>query len=84
MSLPQVQLIGGPFTDSELNVLALGSLVMELSQDEQISTTAGQACGGIKITIALDASGDVVTSPAQFVLPTDQLVPAGAFYRIFS
>ena len=84
MSLPQVQLIGGPFTDSELNVLALGSLVMELSQDEKISTTAGQACGGIKITIALDASGDVVTSPAQFVLPTDQLVPAGAFYTVWA
>jgi hypothetical protein len=84
MSLPQVQLIGGPFTDSELNVLALGTLVMELSQDEQISTTAGQACGGIKISIQLDVDGNVVTSPAQYVLPTDQLVPSGASYTVWA
>jgi hypothetical protein len=84
MSLPQVQLLGGPFTDSELNVLALGTLVMELSQDEQISTTAGQACGGIKIKIALDDDGNVVSSPAQYVLPTDQLIPVGAFYTVWA
>lgn len=84
MALPQVQLIGGPFTDSELNVLALGTLVMELSQDEQISTMAGQACGGIKIKVALDVDGNVVSSPAQYVLPTDQLIPVGAFYTVWA
>ena len=65
MSLPQVQLIGGPFTDCELNVLNDGYLIMELSQDEQINTAAGQACGGIKIKITLNSSGNVSTSPAQ-------------------
>lgn len=84
MAITQVQLIGGPFIDSELNVLANGTLLMELSQDEQITVAPlGQACGGIKIHIKLDASGNVVTSPEQFVLPTDKMNPSGAFYTVW-
>lgn len=76
----KVQLIGGHFQDAEGNVLALGALVLELSQDEQITSLTGQITAGIKIRLALDSAGSVSTSPAQSVWPTDVMNPSGATY----
>jgi len=79
----KVQLIGGHFQDAEGNVLALGHLVMELVQDEQLSSSTGQVCGGIKILINLDANGSVSTSPAQSVWSPENMTPIGASYTVW-
>jgi hypothetical protein len=83
----KVQLINGHFQDAEGNVLALGSLKMTLIQDEQLSSSTGQVCGGITLKILLDANGSVQGTsgdgfPAQSVWPTDQMNPLGASYVV--
>jgi hypothetical protein len=90
MSAPtKVQLIGGNFQDAMGNVLAEGSLTMELVQDEQLSSSTGQVCGGIKITIPLDEEGNVFgtsgdeSEPDQYVWPTDVMTPSGASYTVW-
>ena len=84
MSSPtKVELTGGHFQDSAGNVLAGGTLVMELVQDEQLSMSTGQVCGGIKVTINLDSAGSVDTSPAQSVWPTDIMNPGNASYTVW-
>ena len=87
MAATKVQLINGHWQDSEGNVLALGSLKMALVQDEQLSSSAGQICGGITLTILLDANGNVQGTsgdgfPTQSVWPTDQMNPLGASYTV--
>ena len=87
MAATKVQLINGHWQDSEGNVLALGSLKMVLVQDEQLSSSAGQICGGITLTILLDANGNVQGTsgdgfPTQSVWPTDQMNPLGASYTV--
>lgn len=77
----KVQLTGGAFQDPEGNPLANGYLIMELSQDS-IANSTDQICAGFKIKITLDSSGNVVTSPAQYVWPNDVLSPAGTFYMV--
>jgi hypothetical protein len=84
--MAKVQLTGGAFQDSEGNVLNLGYLVMELSNDEQIPSTT-QIGSGIKVTIELDANGNVFGTetldlPKQYVWPNDLLTPAGSYYRV--
>lgn len=78
--MAHTQLTGGGFTDAAGNVLAFGTLVMQLSQDGVLSEGQGQVSGAIKISILLDINGDVSTSPAQYVWPTDELSPAGTTY----
>ena len=75
------QLSGGAFQDAVGNVLANGYLILQLSQDAQVNGNT-QVVGGYEITINLDASGNVVTSPAQSVWPNDVLSPAGTFYNV--
>jgi hypothetical protein len=90
MSAPtKVQLVGGHFQDATGNVLALGNLVMELVQDEQLSSSTGQVCGGIKITVLLDENGSVQGTsgdgdPAQYVWPTDAMLPLQASYTVWA
>jgi hypothetical protein len=81
MPASKVQLTGGHFQDSEGNLLEDGYLLMKLNQDELV-TDVGQVCSGIEITIQLDASGDVVTSPAQSVWGNDQMSPINSYYRV--
>ena len=81
MPATKVQLTGGSFQDSEGNLLALGTLKMELNQDENV-TGVGQICSGIDIIIKLDANGAVVASPAQSVWGNDQMLPINSFYRV--
>jgi len=77
----KVQLTGGNFQDSEGNLLALGYLIMELSQDETISGV-GNICSGLTIKILLDSSGSVVTSPAQYVWGNDVMMPVNSYYKV--
>ena len=79
----KVVLQGGNFQDAEGNLLALGTLRMELVQDEQLSSDTGQICSGITLQIKLDSSGDVAASPVQSVWPTDVMTPAGASYTVW-
>ena len=90
MSSPsRTQLIGGHFQDAEGNVLDLGRLIMELTGDEQLSSSTGQVCGGIKVTILLDTNGSAQgtsgdSDPMQYVWPTDVMAPSGASYTVWA
>ena len=79
--MAKVTLTGGNFQDSEGNVLALGYLTMQLSQDETV-LGIGQICSGITITIKLDSNGSVVASPAQAVWGNDVMLPVNSYYRV--
>lgn len=75
------QLTGGAFQDILGNLLVDGYLLMELSQDA--STSDGiQITAGTVVKIPLDASGNVVTSPAYSIWPNDVLTPANTFYNV--
>jgi len=80
MSASMVQLVGGHFQDAEGNVLANGYLTLLLSQDASVNDS--QICAGVEITIYLDANGDVVNSPGQFVWGNDVLSPVNTYYRV--
>ena len=62
-----------------------GSLVLVLSQDEQLTSSQGQTCAGITITLSLDSNGNINGTSGdggspQYVWPTDQMVPSNASY----
>src|SRR5690348_12015866 len=75
----QVQIINGSFQDAEGNLLANGSLTLELSQDEQ-AAGSGQICAKRIVTVPLDANGNV--SGTVNVWPNDQLTPANSYYLV--
>lgn len=77
----KVQLEGGAFQDAAGNPLADGYLLMRLSQDGVVNSDE-QVASGIELKIALDSSGNVVTSPAQYVWPNDVITPSGTFYTV--
>jgi hypothetical protein len=80
-----VLLFGGGFQDALGEVIAKGTLRLKLSQDEVLSNNAGQLCGGAEVRIPLDANGNVDTAQANVsVWPTDQMMPAGAFYTVWA
>lgn len=79
----KVQLAGGGFQDISGNLLVNGYLLMELSQDAVVpNTPASQVVSGYTVKISLDSSGNVVSSPAQYVWPNDVLVPNSTFYNV--
>lgn len=85
MAVSKVQLVGGPFLDTAGNPIANGKLILELQNDEQLSSSTGQVGCGIKTTILLDSNGNVQGTsgdgdPAQYVWPTDAMVPINASY----
>lgn len=77
----KTQLIGGNFQDSEGNVLALGYLIMKLSQDGTVSGS-GNICSGLTVRIQLNSSGSVDTSIAQLVWGNDVILPPNSYYRV--
>ena len=77
----KVQIIGGAFQDSEGNVLVNGYLKLHLSQDASVSGV-GNICSGVEITIQLDASGNAVASPPQYIWGNDNLLPINTYYRV--
>ena len=80
MSASRVNIIGGIFQDSEGNVLANGYLKFVLSQDAMVNDS--QICAGIAVTIQLDGSGSISTSPDQYIWGNDQMSPANTFYTV--
>lgn len=78
-----VTLTGGTFQDAMGNLLADGYLIMELSQDEQLSMSQGQAVGARKIKVMLGDDGNVLVSPEQKVWPTDEMNPPNASYTVW-
>ena len=78
-----VTLTGGTFQDAMGNLLSDGYLICELSQDEQLSSSQGQAVGGRKIKVLLGTDGNVLASPAQKVWPTDEMNPGNASYTVW-
>lgn len=86
MSASKVQIVGGAFQDPEGNVLANGSLTLQLNQDCQIPST-GQVAGGIAIKVPLDANGNVQgtsSGSAIMVWPNDVLNPATSYYVVYA
>jgi hypothetical protein len=77
----KVQLIGGAFQDSEGNILTNGQLKFRLSQDASVSGV-GNICSGVEVIIQLDADGNVVSSPAQYLWGNDSLLPINTYYRV--
>jgi hypothetical protein len=70
------QLTGGGFQDILGNVLAYGTMLMQLNVDANLITPISTTISSNdSILILLDANGDVQTSPAQSVVPNDQLIP---------
>jgi hypothetical protein len=75
------QIIGGGFQDAAGNPLANGTLIFELSQDEQ-SPTPGQIGASRKVTVTLDSTGNVPASPAVYIWANDSLNPLNSYYRV--
>lgn len=86
LPFPKVQLFG-TFSDARGNPDANGTLTMQLTADAQVTSPAfgrgiGQLCSGRTVTISLDSDGAIVESPAQYVMATDWLQPAGLQYIV--
>lgn len=64
------------FQDLDGSALALGSVVIRISQD--VMATSGQVCAGMSLTVALDNTGTMVSVPQ--VWPNAQLTPTGSTY----
>ena len=77
----KVQIIGGAFQDPAGNPLANGYLLFELSQDGLVNGSS-QIAAGREIKVTLDANGNVVTSPAQYIWPNDVIIPINTFYTV--
>jgi hypothetical protein len=75
-----VQLVGGNFQDAEGNVLAGGKLTLRLNQDASVNDS--QIAAGIEVDVYLDAFGDAIISPGQFVWGNDVLSPINTYYRV--
>lgn len=81
MTASKVQLTGGHFQDAEGNLLANGYLKMKLNQDGTVPGVCN-VCSGIEISIQLDGSGSVVTSPTQSVWGNDAVMPVNSYYVV--
>jgi len=79
------QIVGGKFQDSLGNVAANGTIEFELSQDCTVNTST-LVCGGRKMTISLNSSGSIPSSPTYSVWNNDQLTPSTSLYlvRVYS
>lgn len=84
MSAAKIQLSGGAFQDALGNVVANGYMIMQLSQDAQVtgSSPEVQITAGRTIKVLLDASGNIKASPAQYAWPNDVLTPANTYYIV--
>ena len=84
MPATTVQLSGGSFQDALGNLVSGGYMLMQLSQDAQVtgSSPEVQITAGRVIKVLLDSSGNVEASPAQYVWPNDVLTPANTYYTV--
>lgn len=70
----KTQVIGGSFTDSYGAPLAGGKVVFSLSYDSEVSCTAAQICSGVSVSVTLDSTGNIPSSPVFSLWPNDILV----------
>jgi hypothetical protein len=70
-------LTGGGFVDSSGKPVAFGNLTMKLSADA--TSPGGQVCSGLKVSIPLDANGNIAGTPTVFV--NSALNPSDTEYR---
>ena len=77
-----VQVEGGAYQDLEGNPLALGYLIVQLNHDSQYSGTPAQVVAGLKERIALDANGNIPSSPATYLYSSDVLAPPDSYYIV--
>jgi hypothetical protein len=84
MPASKVQLSGGAFQDALGNVVANGYIIMQLSQDAQVTGASPeiQITAGRTLKINLDSSGNIAASPAQYAWPNDVLTPANTYYTV--
>lgn len=82
MAAWQTQVFGGGFCDIQGNALAGGTLEMTLMRDAASNPARSEIGAGRVISIGLDSSGNVPTSPAVYVAATDKLNPIGNFYKV--
>ena len=82
MSGPNLQLVGGAFTDALGNVLDDGYLILTLSHDESYSAGPNQVVSGLKLKVGLDSNGNIPSSPATFVYSSDVLTPSSSYYSV--
>jgi hypothetical protein len=82
MATPNLQLKGGNFQNGSGTAAAGGSLLFQLSHDEQYTTGPSQVVAGQKFTVTLDGSGNIPISPAFKVYSNDTLLPSGSFYYV--
>jgi hypothetical protein len=76
---PNLQIVGGGFTDPFGNPLALGYLILQLNHDESYSSGNNQVVAGLKIKVTLDANGNIPVSPATLIYSSDVLAPSGSY-----
>ena len=69
-------IVGGGFQSASGGPLALGTVVVSLSQDVRVGTV--QLTAGIKDTLQLDSSGNVTGSPTLWGPVTYLMVPMSA------
>ncbi len=84
MPSTKIMLAGGAFQDALGDVVENGYMLMQLSQDAQVtgSSPEVQITAGRVIKILLDSSGNVQASPAQYAWPNDVLTPANTYYTV--
>lgn len=75
----QIVLSGGGWQDAHGNPVALGTLVLTLSQDAVVTANNDQVAP-ILVQFPLDSSGNLVSSPTPSVWGNDQLAPTNTFY----
>lgn len=76
------QIVGGAFQDSVGNVLVNGTLTFELSRDSTVNTDT-QVCAGEVITVPLNSSGSVPSSPTYSLWPNDVITQLGSSAETF-
>jgi hypothetical protein len=78
----QVQVEGGAFVDFEGNPLSFGTLVVELSHDENLASVPEQIVGGLKRTITLDVNGNIPSNPPTYLFVNSLIAPANSYYIV--
>lgn len=73
-------LTGGPFQKPDGTPIAHGTLLLELSHDENYVTGKNQIVAGLKFTVPLDANGYVLGTPT--IWPNSAITPANSTYTL--
>src|SRR5882672_3455152 len=77
-----ITIFGGAFQTSAGEVMSNGTLLFELSHDEQETGTTppGQVVSGLKVRVSLDSKGNVPLADNIQLWSNSELLPSGSFY----